>query len=73
MSDFAKALRRQAKQPWVKKAEAGERAEGVRDALRAGRGDVRAGARKLHMQHEGLGAQLKRAKPRQASPKKGGR
>jgi len=62
VSDFQKALKGQARKPWVKQAEAGEQAEGVRDALKAGRGDVKAGAKKLRLRKEGLPAQLKRAR-----------
>lgn len=54
MSDFQKAMRKQSKAPWIKSAEAGERAEGVRDALKAGKGNAVAGAKKLGMKKEGL-------------------
>jgi hypothetical protein len=62
VSDFEKFLKRTAGSKAVRKAEAGERAEGVRDALKAGRGKIAVGAKKLHMQKEGLGKQLARAK-----------
>lgn len=62
MSDFQKYLKRKSSSPEVKRAEKGEKSEGVRDALRAGRGDVVAGARKLGLQKPGLKSALKSAK-----------
>jgi hypothetical protein len=56
VSDFQKAMKTQAKKPWVKKAEAGEKAEGVRDALKSGKGNAVAGAKKLGYNKEGLPA-----------------
>jgi hypothetical protein len=38
----------------IEKAERGERAEGVRDALKAGKGNAVAGAKKLRMKKPGL-------------------
>jgi hypothetical protein len=70
MSDFQKSLKAQATKPWVKKAEAGERAEGVRDALKAGKGNAVAGAKRLHMQKEGLPAAERMAEKRMKPHKK---
>ncbi len=57
-----KWMKRKASSKEIKQVEKGERSEGLRDALKAGRGDVVAGARKLKMAKEGLGQQLKGAK-----------
>lgn len=69
MSDFSRALKPVNSAAKIKAMERKEEAEGVRNALRAGRGDVVAGAKKLHFEKEGLLAQLKKARV----PKKGGR
>lgn len=70
MSDLRKALKAQSTKPWVKKAEAGEQGEGIREALKAGRGDIVAGTKKIGVQKEGLSAALKSAKcPAGVKPK----
>lgn len=62
MSDFQRYLKKAAKSKDVKAAEKGEQAEGLRESLRAGRGDVVKGARKLGLKKEGLDAALRGAK-----------
>ena len=71
MSDFQRYLKKKASSPEVKRAEGGERAEGVEKALKAGRGDVVAGAKRLGMDvvRPKMKATLKRAQ----KPCKGGK
>lgn len=56
MSDLQKLLKK-TKNPTKKqvlKAELGEKSEGLRDALKAGKGNVVSGAKKLQYHKEGL-------------------
>lgn len=71
MSDVRKGLKKFANSPTVERWERGEKSEGVRDALRAGAGNVKAGAKKLRMQKSGLPAELRRAKTCPCPGKKG--
>jgi hypothetical protein len=73
MSDLQKALKRQSSAPWVKTAEAGERAEGLRDSLVAGKGDAVAGGKKLHYRKPGLAAAEKLATKAKGGDGKRGR
>jgi hypothetical protein len=70
VSDFAKALKTQAKKPWVKKAELGEQAEGTRNALKAGNGNAAAGAKKLGFKKPGLAAAEKLGEKRMKPKRK---
>jgi hypothetical protein len=71
VSDVRKGLKKLAVSPTVDKWEKGEKSEGVRDALKAGHGDVRAGAKRLEMEKPGLKTQLAAAKcPAGVKPKR---
>lgn len=59
MSDVRKGLSKLAKSKTVAQWEKGEKSEGVRDAIKAGKGDVVAGSKRLGLQKEGLAAALK--------------
>lgn len=48
----------------IKKAEKGEKGEGVSDALKAGKTDIVKGAKKLGLDKPGLSAQLNKVKKR---------
>jgi len=66
MSDFEKLLKKD-KTPsksQVKKAEKGEKGEGVRDSLKAGKTDIVSGSKKLGLDKPGLAAQLNKVKAR---------
>lgn len=74
VSDFQKFLKAQSKSKAVKRAELGEQSEGVRDALKAGKGDIVAGTRRLGMKKEGLPSALRGAKcPSGKKPAKKGK
>lgn len=72
MSDVVKLFKKTKGKPTVsqiKKAEKGERGEGIRDALKAGKTDVVAGAKKLGLNKSGLQDQLNKVKARRAKQK----
>jgi hypothetical protein len=71
VSDVKKGLKKLAVSPTVARWEKGEKSEGVRDALKAGSGDIRAGARKLGLEKPGLKAELAGVKCPAGTKKKG--
>ena len=69
MSDVRKFVKKTADSPAFASAEKAERAEGLRDALRAGHGNAVAGAKKLGYKKEGLPAAEKLAARKMAAKK----